>query len=184
MARTLRTVTSGQEEHATCASCVRELFDPAGRRYRYPFVSCGECAPPASLDSPPYPRVRLAALCRDCARECREGGRRGRADGATGCGACGPTMRWGSLTGEDAIAAAAAAIRAGGAVGVRDGYGDQVVCDARADAVVARMGGASGGARVLVRNVSADREIAGLLIPDIRALVDRSVRSVVVRVGD
>ncbi|MEW9533875.1 hypothetical protein [Microbispora sp. NPDC049125] len=184
MARVLRTVASRQREHAICASCVRELFDPAGRRYRYPFVSCGECAPPASLGSPPYPRVRLAALCQECERECREDGRRGPAAGATGCGACGPTVRWGSLAGNDAIAAAAAAIRAGGAVGVHDVFGDQVVCDARADEVVARMSGASGGVRVLVRNVSAAREIAGLLIPDIRALVERSGRSVVVRVGD
>ncbi|HET9518794.1 MAG TPA: carbamoyltransferase HypF, partial [Actinoplanes sp.] len=133
---------------ATCDACVAEMFDPADRRFGYPFINCTDCGPRASIvDRLPYDRpnttMRDFPMCADCRREYTDPGDRRFHAEPIACPVCGPQLRWQAgderAARADALAAAVAMLRAGGIVAVKGIGGYHLACDATDPDAVLRL---------------------------------------------
>jgi len=128
-----------------CADCLRELFDPGDRRFRYPFINCTNCGPRFTIiRDVPYdrPNTTMApfAMCPQCAAEYGDISDRRYHAQPDCCGVCGPRLFYldgdGRPTEGDALANALACIHAGGIVAVKGLGGIHLACRSDESAVV------------------------------------------------
>ena len=127
---------------ATCDDCVREMFDPADRRYLYPFINCTNCGPRFTIvRGVPYDRAQTSmaqfTMCRLCQAEYDDPLDRRFHAQPNACGVCGPQVEMVDASGmlqsraNDAVHDAVRFLKTGRILAVKGLGGFHLAVDAR-----------------------------------------------------
>ena len=141
-------------DSATCDECLAELFDPADRRYRYPFTNCTNCGPRFTIvRDVPYDRQNTTMdgfeMCGACRREYEDPGDRRFHAQPNACPLCGPSVSLAYAGGaplvdpyaRDGIETAARALLRGAILAIKGVGGFHLACRADDQSAVAELRG-------------------------------------------
>jgi len=141
---TVRTLIS--PDVATCADCLREVFDPKNRRYRYPFTNCTNCGPRFTIvhDIPydrPHTSMAVFKMCPACQAEYDNPLDRRFHAQPNACWECGPQLElWDNggrkLQSGDRVADVIELLKAGRIVAIKGLGGFHLAADAANQAAV------------------------------------------------
>lgn len=152
---------------ATCGDCLRELSDPADRRFGYPFINCTNCGPRFTIiQRVPYdrPQTTMAAfpMCSRCRREYDDPADRRFHAQPLCCNDCGPQLRLIDASGDqpaDVIKATAELLRQGRIVAVKGLGGYHLAVDATS----------GHGTRTLRARKHREQKAFAVMVPDLAA---------------
>jgi hydrogenase maturation protein HypF len=156
---------------ATCADCLRDIFDATNRRFRYPFTNCTNCGPRYSIvEELPYDRPRTTMkrfpMCDACRAEYDNPADRRFHAQPNACPRCGPHLElWDAAgnvraTRDEALRATADALRRGDIVAAKGLGGFHLLVEANNQEAVLR----------LRRRKLREEKPFGLMYPDLEAV--------------
>ena len=177
---------------ATCADCLRELLDPADRRYRYPFLNCTNCGPRYTITRRiPYDRPQTSmaqfTMCAACQAEYDDPGNRRFHAQPNACWQCGPRV-WlvdrdgAAISVDDPVAECVERLAAGAIMAIKGIGGFHLSVDATNDIAVTRLRERKHRygkpLAVMVRDLAAAREFCAMTMAE-ETLMQTSARPIV-----
>ena len=157
----------------TCKDCLKEMFDPADRRYGYPFINCTNCGPRYTIiQSLPYDRakttMKVFTMCEECRKEYSDPTNRRFHAEPVACPQCGPDICFveNGIRIQGGINKAVDRIKEGKVLGLKGLGGFHLLCDAFNKDAVLRLRQLKKRTRkpfaLMARDLSIVEEIASL----------------------